>query len=134
MSPSSPRVIKSDLVHPDLCYKILGVLFEVWTTVGCGHKEKIYQNAVAVGLKNAGFDVKEQLPAKVVYKGKTVGIYYFDFLINDKIVLELKVRDYFSVKDIRQLYSYLKVRDLKLGIIAHFTKTGVKHKRVVNIK
>ncbi|PIS29970.1 MAG: hypothetical protein COT41_03880 [Candidatus Portnoybacteria bacterium CG08_land_8_20_14_0_20_40_83] len=68
------------------------------------------------------------------YKNKPIGIYYFDFLIDDKIVLEIKVRDYFSKKDITQLYSYLKAKNLKLGIIAHFTKTGVKFKRVANIK
>jgi len=60
-------------------------------------------------------------------------IYYFDFLIDGKIILETKVRNYFSKKDIDQLCSYLKVKNLKLGIIAHFTKTGVKFKRIVNL-
>ena len=60
-------------------------------------------------------------------------LYYFDFLIENKIVLELKARNYFSRKDIDQLFSYLKSKDMKLGIIAHFTKSGVKFKRVVNI-
>ena len=61
-----------------------------------------------------------------------MGIYYFDFLIDNKIILELKVRNYFSNKDISQLYSYLKAKDIKLGLIAHFTRSGVKFKRVVN--
>lgn len=111
----------------------MGVLFEIWTGMGYGHKEKFYQKAAANGFIDIGLNCKEQLPVKVRYKGKFIGIYYFDFLIENKIILEIKVRNYFSKKDIDQLYSYLKTKKLKLGIIAHFTKTGVKFKRVVNL-
>lgn len=99
-----------------------------------GHKENIYQRAVARVLQDEEIAFQEQLPAKILFRGKPVGIYYFDFLIDDTVVLELKVRNYFSRKDIEQAYAYLKARNLKLGIIAHFTKDGVKYKRVVNIR
>jgi len=125
---------RKDLVYPELCYKILGVLFEVWTRVGFGYKESFYQKAVFNELQEIGLKLQEQLPVRVRYKNKQIGIYYLDFLIEDKIVLEIKVRNYFSYKDIRQLYSYLKAKDLKLGVIAHFTRTGVKFKRVVNLR
>lgn len=128
------KLKRKDLVYPDLCYKIIGVLFDVWTDLGFGHKEKFYQKAAAQGFKISNLNFKEQLPAKMYYKNKLVGIYYFDFLIEDKIVLEIKVREYFSKKDINQLYSYLKAKNLKLGLIVHFTRTGVKFKRVVNLK
>lgn len=68
------------------------------------------------------------------YKGAIVGNYFLDFLIENKIVLELKKGDRFSKKDIEQVYAYLKVTGLKLGIIANFTGKGVKFKRIVNIK
>ena len=128
------RLKRKDLVYPDLCYKIIGILFDIWTKVGPGHKEKFYQNAVAQGFRLANIDFKEQLPAKLCYKNKIIGVYYFDFLIENKIVLEIKVREYFSRKDIKQLYSYLKAKNLKLGLMAHFTGTGVKYKRIVNLK
>jgi len=121
------------LIYSDLSYKILGMLFEAWNDIGFGHKESFYQKAVAINLENASLKFEEQLPVNIKYKGKKIGIYYFDYLIEDKIVLELKVRNYFSKKDIEQLYSYLKARDLKLGIIAHFTRADVKFKRIVNI-
>jgi GxxExxY protein len=125
---------RNDLIYADLCYQLMGVLFEIWKNIGFGHKEKIYEKAIAKSLENAKIEFKEQVPVKINFKGKFIGIYYFDFLINDKIVLEIKVRNYFSKKDIDQLYSYLKARALKLGIIAHFTRTGVKFKRIVNLK
>ncbi len=125
---------RKDLVHVDLCYQIMGVLFDVWKNVGYGHKEKLYQKAIAQGLKASGLRFREQLPAKVYYAGTAIGMYYFDFLIEDKIVLEIKVREYFSKNDITQLYSYLRTKNLKLGLIAHFTRSGVKFKRIVNVR
>ncbi len=122
------------LLYSDLTYKINGLLFSVWTNVGPGHKEKFYQKAIAREFKDAGFVFEEQLPAKLVYKGEQLGIYYFDFLIENTIILEIKVRNYFSRQDIEQLLRYLRAKNLKLGIIAHFTKSGVKIKRVVNLR
>ena len=99
---------KPDLVYADLSYNIMGALFDVWSTIGYGHKELFYQRAIAQELGARGIKFKEQLPAKVHYKDKFIGIYYLDFLIENKIVLEIKVREYFSKHDINQLYSYLK--------------------------
>lgn len=130
---STRELKRKDLIYPDLAYRIMGVLFRVWTSIGSNHKESFYQKAVAVDLAESGLSFEEQLPVKLNYKNKPIGIYYFDFLIDNKIVLEIKVRDYFSKKDISQLCSYLKAKNLKLGIIAHFTKSGVRFKRVVNV-
>ena len=127
------ELIRKDLIYPDLCYKIIGIIFEIWKELGFGHKEKFYQEAIERELRERKINFKRELPVKIYYKEKFLGIYYFDFLIDDKIVLETKVRNFFSKKDIDQLYSYLKVKNLKLGLIVHFAKTGVKFKRVVNL-
>jgi len=63
--------------------------------MGYGHKERFYQKAVANGFKNINLIFKEQLPVRIRYKNKLIGIYYFDFLIENKIILEIKVRNYF---------------------------------------
>ncbi|MEK7482012.1 MAG: GxxExxY protein [Patescibacteria group bacterium] len=124
---------ENKVIYPELSYKIIGILFNVWNDVGYGHKENFYQKATALGLKNENIHFNEQVAVRVKYKGKEIGIYFLDFLIENKIVLEIKKREYFSKKDIEQLYAYLKATNLKLGIIAHFTKSGVKFKRVLNI-
>jgi len=98
-----------------------------------GHKEKFYQKAIENEFKNSGIVFNRELPVSIKYNGEPIGIVYYDFLVEDKIVVEIKVRNYFSVKDINQLYSYLKAKNFKLGILAHFTKSGVKYKRVVNV-
>lgn len=133
MDTNVRKLRRDDLLYPETSYTILGVLFNVWRNLGYGHKEKIYQKAIAHDFRKLGIDIREQLPSKVIYDGESLGIYYFDFLVNNQIVLEIKVRNYFSKKDIEQLFTYLKSCNMKLGIIAHFTQTGVKYKRVVNI-
>ena len=54
--------------------------------------------------------------------------------MEDKIVLELKTGDRFSRQDIEQIYSYLKINNLKLGLLVNFTSRGIKFKRILNIK
>lgn len=131
---SKQELKRKDLVYPELCYQIIGILFAVWTEMSFGYKEKIYQNAIAHAFEQSNIKFRRELPAKIQFKGKDVGIYYFDFLVDEKVVLEVKVRNFFSKKDIVQIYSYLNAVKLKLGIIAHFTRTGVKFKRIVNLK
>ena len=124
---------RDDLVYPELSYEILGCFFDVWNNLGGGYKENTYQKAVAIRLKEKGLAVQEQAPTKLLYRGQEVGRFYFDFLIEEKVVVEIKARSYFSQKDIQQILSYLKTSGLKLGLLIHFTPDGVKYKRIVNI-
>jgi len=124
---------ETELLYSDLTYQIIGSLFEVYNRIGFGHRESIYQRALAAEFLRRKISYIEQSRSDLVYKDKVVGRYFFDFLIDDKIIIELKVRQYFSKKDIEQLYSYLRSKNLKLGIIAHFKKSGVSYKRVVNL-
>lgn len=124
---------KIELVYPELSYIILGALFHVSNKVSPGHKEVFYQKAVAEEFTHAKLSFREQLPAKIKYRAKLLGTYFFDFLVEGKIIVKIKVRNFFSTQDITQIHKYLKAKNLKLGILAHFTKTGVKFKRIVNI-
>ena len=121
------------LIYAEECYRIMGLVFKVFNDVGYGHKENFYQKALVEIFKENKIEFREQLRCKVKYKGKDLGVYIFDFLVFNKIILEIKQRDYFSTKDIEQLLKYLKATNLKLGIIIHFTKSGVRYKRIPNI-
>jgi GxxExxY protein len=129
----STALKRSDLVYPELCYQTIGVLFSVYNELGYGHKEKIYQKAVAEAFRECGLKFREQLYAPVIFRGKNIGKNYFDFLIDDKLVLEIKRDDYFHKSHIEQLYNYLVVKDLKLGLLIYFTPRNLHFKRVVNI-
>ncbi len=127
-----PKLVRKDLLYPDLSYKIIGVLFEVHNKIGPGHHEKHYQKAVGVGLKNDNINFKEQVHAPLIFQGAQVGSYFLDFLIDDKVVLEIKKGDRFSRSNIEQLTGYLKANNLKLGILANFGQNELKFKRIVN--
>jgi len=121
------------LVYPQRSYKIIGILYEVFNELGYGHKEKYYQNAVVITLDKEKIKFERELYTPVQYKNKTIGRYFLDFLIEGKVVLELKQGEQFSRSNINQVYSYLKSNNLQLGIIANFTSKAVKYRRIVNL-
>ncbi|MFA5128115.1 MAG: GxxExxY protein [Patescibacteria group bacterium] len=124
---------RMDLLYPDLSYIINGILFSVYRQLGGGHKESYYQKAVATALRDKGIKFVEQYYVPLKYNNQIVGKYYLDFLIEDKIVLELKRGKYLVAKVIDQTNQYLKTLNLQLAIIACFTYTGVTPKRIINI-
>ncbi len=121
------------LVYPDLSYKIIGVVLDVYSTLGPGLLEKIYQKATAVKLTTIDLKFIEQLYSPIIFEGKRVGINYFDFLVEEKIVLELKRGNKFSKAHIDQLFNYLVSKDLKLGLLVYFGSQQVHYKRILNI-
>ncbi len=123
---------KQDLIYPELSYKLVGLAYNVFNELGHGHLEKIYQKAYAKELKEAGIIFKEQAPYKVIYKEEIIGNNYLDFLIEEKVIIELKRSDFYSKKYIDQVSNYIKVSNLKLAILINFTTNGVRIKRIVN--
>lgn len=120
------------LIYPDESYKIIGAVFDVDNELGYGYQEKYYYRAIKNKLIKLGFNVQSQVTAPLVASGQSIGRYFIDFLIEGKIVLEIKVANKVYPKHIKQVLGYLKANNLKLGIIATFTKDGVLFKRIVN--
>jgi GxxExxY protein len=125
-------VKRKDLLYPELSYQIIGVLFDVYNTLGYGYQEKYYQRAISNRFKKINLSLKEQVPVEIKFQGNEIGKYFLDFIIEDKIVLEIK-KDNFLKTDFDQLYAYLKATGLKLGILGNFTKRGLQFKRIVNL-
>lgn len=124
---------KKDLIYAKECYQLMGLAFKVFKELGFGHKENFYQKSLANEFRSNNIDFVQQLRCKVKYKDEEVGLYILDFLVFNKIVIELKQKSFISSKDINQLYKYLRATNLKLGLIITFTKDGARCKRVVNI-
>jgi len=124
---------RDDLVHPELSYKIIGILFDVYNNLGYGQSEKTYQKATAIGFKNAGIQFREQVYMPLIYGKEKIGNHYFDFLIENKIILEIKKGNRFAKSHIEQVYAYLKNGKLQLGILAYFAPRNLHFKRIVNL-
>lgn len=130
---TTKKPIKRDLVYPELSYQIVGILFEIFNKMGYGYQEKYYQKAISEKLREAGLPFREQVFIEIKLGDSKIGRYFLDFLIDDKVVLEIKKLDKFLKTNIDQTYAYLKSTNLKLGILANFTKNGIQFKRIVNI-
>lgn len=121
-----------EIVYPKLSYAIIGLLFRVYNELGYGHQEKHYQRAFKKELEKNKFQYKQEVLSPLIYKDQSIGRYFLDFVIENKIAVELKVANDFYKKHLRQILDYLKTTNLKLGILVIFTKKGLKYKRVAN--
>lgn len=109
-----------DFLHENLSYKIRGCVFNVYNQLGFGHKENIYQKALALefGKTNLNFTTEEPLP--IIYQSKKVGTYRPDFVIDNKIIIEIKAVPFMPKSYETQLTYYLKGTNYKLGFIINF--------------
>ena len=125
-------VKRQDLIYPELSYQIIGCAFDVYNELGSGHHEKYYQRALAESFATEKLQFREQVYFPLIYKNKTVGKNFLDFLVENKIVVEIKKGDRYSAKHINQVLEYLTTSKLKLAILINFGANGVSFKRVVN--
>lgn len=123
-----------NLIYKDLSYAIIGAVFEVYNELGFGFKERYYEDAIAKEFDKRNIKYKRQVSCKLFYKDEPIGIYRFDFLVENKIIVELKQGDFYSKQNFNQVLQYLKASNLKLAILVNITQHGVKYKRVLNIK
>jgi GxxExxY protein len=123
---------REDLILPDLSFRIVGCLFEVSNELGVGHLEHVFQKAVAKALQTQGIHFTQQVTVPLKFQGEQVGTYRLDFLIEDKIVLEIKQGERFKMANMKQTLAYLKSTGKPLAILANFTADGVVFKRLLN--
>jgi GxxExxY protein len=104
-----------------LTYRIRGCVFEVSKQLGSGFLENVYENALAIELKQNGLDIETQKPIKVFYKEKLVGNYITDIIVEGRILLELKATNEIHPKHKAQILNYLKATGIKVGLLINFT-------------
>ena len=122
----------NNIVYPELSYKVIGASFRVFNELGYGLAEKAYQDALAKELKDNHIELRREVYTPIKYKGEKVSRYFSDFVIENKILLELKVVRKLGYTHVRQTLNYLRNSGLKLGILIYFTSDGVKYRRVLN--
>jgi len=121
-----------ELYYKDLSYKISGLLFDVYNYLGPKLKEETYCKYLQDLLKENNVDHQYQYYLKLNNNKNFVGKRYLDFLIEDKIVVEMKVGKRFFGKDFAQVKEYLELCDMRLGLLVLFNYDGVKIHRVLN--
>jgi GxxExxY protein len=119
------------LLYGDLTYKIIGAALEVHKTLGAGFLEGVYETAMAYELNQLGLAFERQKALPVLYKGGIAGEYKADFVIEDKVIAELKAQKALSPVDEAQLINYLKATGLEVGLLLNFGVQSLQHQRRV---
>src|SRR3990167_9315482 len=109
-----------DLLYPELSYEITGAVFAVWKNLGSGYKESVYQKALEQELGNRGVLFIPQANIPIIYEGKRIGVYVPDFVIDGKVILEIKHLPRITFKEKKQIWHYLKGTDYKLLLLVNF--------------
>lgn len=124
----------SEIVQKELSYKIVGILFSVHSQLGNRYQEKYYQRAIEEALLQEKLQYKKELAVDLLFHNKKIGKYFLDFLIENKIILEVKTVPRLQPKDFQQVLAYLVAHNIELGILANFRTDMLSYKRILNSK
>jgi GxxExxY protein len=106
--------------HENLTQEIIKIYYEIYNELGYGFLEKVYQNSFYLALKAAGFDVEAQVKINVWFRGKVVGEYFADLLVDDTVIIELKAHENLLPEHESQLVNYLRGTDKEVGLLFNF--------------
>ena len=107
--------------YSQLTGKIIKIFYTVYNLLGgYGFLEKVYENGLALRLRQAGFTVKQQYPIKVYLDGEVIGEYFADLLVNDVVIIELKSVEELAEEHEAQLLNYLKATKYEVGLLLNF--------------
>ena len=121
--------MREEYLYKDLKYKIIGALFEVHKNLGPVHKENIYHEAIKIELKLQDIPFVEEKALEAKYKGQKIGVYRPDFIIDDKVILEIKAVPILTNTMVDQAYYYVKSSKYKLVLLANFGANKLVIKR-----
>ena len=111
----------SELIYKNEVYAIIGAAMEVYNELGPGFFEAVYQEALEIEFADRGIPYVSQPNIPVTYKGRQLKKFYIpDFLLFERIVLEIKAQDSLSSVDEAQLLNELKVSCMNLGLLVNF--------------
>ncbi len=106
---------------------VLDCAFKIHTKLGSGLLEKVYRECLAYELMRCGLEVKQEKAFTVVYEDIKMDCgYRVDIIVNDKVIVELKVVENFTIDHTAQCLTYMRLSECKLGLLLNFYKKSLK--------
>lgn len=121
-----------EFLYSDLTKKVIGSAIEVHKILGSGFLESVYQEALAIEFELQKIPFEQQKPIEVSYKNRVAKQFICDFLVYDKIIIELKAIKKISNIERAQLMNYLKATGFNLGLLLNFGSKSLEIKRIIN--
>ena len=121
-------------VHYELTRGIIGCAYDVINELGSGFLESVYENAMVLALSEAGLPVQSQVPVPVSFRGKRVGDFYADLLVDEKVLIELKAVKALAPEHQAQIINYLNATGIEVGLLINFGNPKLELKRFTRSK
>ncbi|NWG32982.1 MAG: GxxExxY protein [Chloroflexi bacterium] len=115
----------------EITERVIGCLYQVSNTLGCGFLEKVYENASAIAIAKAGLRVQQQFPIKVRYEGIIVGEFFADLLVEELVLVEMKAVKLLEDVHTAQCLNYLRATGLPVCLLVNFYRPKVEIKRII---
>ena len=128
------HAVKNSLVHGGVTGTVIGAAMEVHSTLGPGFLESVYDESLAVDLKLQKVNFERQKKIPVFYKGQQVKEFYCDYLVEGKVVVEIKAVKELNEIDRLQVINYLKAGGFEVGLLLNFGEKSLDYHRLVNTK
>jgi GxxExxY protein len=118
--------------YSDITGKVIGAAMQVHKVLGNGFQEVIYQRALAIELEKNGLRFQRELEMPIFYDGQDIGTRRADFLVEDKIIVELKAITKLEDVHLAQGINYLEAYRLEIGLLINFGAKSLEFKRLIN--
>lgn len=118
--------------YSDITGAVIGSAMEVHSSLGNGFPEVIYQRSLALEFQNRSIDYSREVSMPLFYKGKSVGKRRADFLVEGKVLVELKAVSEINTTHFNQVLNYLTAFELEIGLLINFGENRLKFKRFIN--
>lgn len=124
------------LLYADLTEKIIGLAYEIQNQYGSGQKESVYQNALAEKLTREKISFKRECPINILSldSGNRLGTHRLDFVVDEKVIIEVKAVKFTPSKLEQQLYAYLRNSPYEVGLMINFGSPKVFVRRIILTK
>lgn len=117
--------------HKEVTEAIIGSAFELYNQLGYGYLHRAYQNSLQVELARRAHHSELEQRINVHYKDVPVGYYDADVIVDDAVLVEIKIAPQYDKRDEAQLLNLLKASRLKLGILINFGRYKVEYRRLI---
>ena len=121
---------EKELPYSEVTSAILGCCFDVMRELGPGFLEKVYKNALLIAMRQKGLEVEVERSYKVIFRERVVGQYKADLVVSQTVIVELKCYDNLIREHQAQLFNYLRVSGLPIGLLVNFRRRKLEWKRL----
>jgi len=119
----------------DLTHSIIGASMEVYNTLGRGFLESVYKDCLCVEFERRNIRFQKEKRYDIHYKGVKIFHHYFaDFIVDDKVIIEVKAQNYVIEENYKQIINYLAVSRCKIGLLINFGESSLKYRRFILTK